>query len=192
MRSVPFFFCNTSEFGPSGGWRGKRSKGYWAHRRVVLHEDLEDSLVMRCILMWQPASGTSTGILPFYGPLTHRTRVDLCDQWHTARVMVYHSWDEVSKEIAVPLSLFLSLSLSHDLLWEKPFWGQPYRGTHLMRAKPPANSHMSDLGSGFSPRQAFRWDCCPAGNLTATSLDTLSRNCPAQLLPHGWPAETVG
>ena len=54
----PSFLC-TPEFGPSGGRRGKRNKGYPVLGCVVSHEDLEDFLEKGCTFMCQAASRIS-------------------------------------------------------------------------------------------------------------------------------------
>ena len=142
----PSFLC-TPEFGPSGGRRGKRNKGYPVLGCVVSHEDLEDFLEKGCTFMCQAASRISPpphpGILPFCGPLPHCPSIGTAGWWcltseiRSQKRLQLHS-----------LSFFLSLMTCPGWIH---YGGSSGEGCTWWGAKPPANSHMDNLGNELHP-----------------------------------------
>ena len=68
-------------------------------------------------------------------------------------------------------------------LWGKPCCEQPY-GPHDKELKPPANNHVSELGSGSSSKSSET--AAPAD-----SWETLRQKHPTRPLPDSWPSKIM-
>lgn len=128
------------------------------------------------------------GFSLWYSPLPCCCRVGWCDQEHMAGAMAYHFRDSVIKRLLLT-SWVLSLSLSHGslALGEAMLWVALPRDPCSKELRPPANSHVSELGSGCPyPSEVLR--VCASRQQLGCSL---SQNHPARLLPDSRPSGTV-